>query len=50
MFAEFRHRTHHFGEYIHTTVESAFLTAGALLMFLVLLLVYFGLLVMKGSP
>ena len=48
MFGDFRHRTHHVGELIHTTIESAFLTAGALLMFLALVVVYFGLLVMKG--
>jgi hypothetical protein len=48
MFGEFRHRTHHYGELIHTTIESAFLTAGALLVFLALLLAYFGLLAMKG--
>lgn len=42
------HRPHHFGDLIHHTVESAFLTAGALLALLALLLFYFGLLAMKG--
>ncbi len=47
MFGEFRHRTHHGGDLIHTTVESAFLTAGALLVFLALLIFYAGLMAMK---
>ena len=46
MFNEFRHR-HHFGGLIHTTVESAFLTGGAVLMFLVLFLFYLGILAMR---
>jgi hypothetical protein len=49
MFAGFRHRAHHFGALIYTSFESAFLTAGAGLILLVLLLFYFGLLWMKQS-
>jgi hypothetical protein len=48
MLGALRHRTHHFGDLIYTTIESAFLTAGAVLIFLALLVVYFGLLMMKG--
>ena len=48
MLGALRHRTHHFGELIYTTIEGAFLTAGAVLIFLALLVVYFGLLMMKG--
>jgi hypothetical protein len=31
MFGDFGHRTHHFGTFFHTTIDSAFLTAGAVL-------------------
>jgi hypothetical protein len=47
MFADFRHRGHHFGGLIHTTVESAFLTAGAVIVFLGLLLFWVGLIAMR---
>ena len=48
MLDAFRHRDHHFGGLIHTTIESAFLTAGALLILLALLVFYCGLLALRG--
>ena len=47
MFADFRHRTHHFGGLIHTTIEGAFLTSGALIIFLGLVIFWFGILAMR---
>jgi hypothetical protein len=39
----FRHRAHHRGELIHTTLTGAFLTSGALLLSLIIVLIlYFG--------
>jgi hypothetical protein len=47
MFTDFRHRRHHFGDLFQTTIESAWITTGGVLMFLVLLVFYVGLLVMR---
>jgi hypothetical protein len=47
MLGAFRHRGPHFGGFIHTTFESAVVTASALLMLLALLVFYVGLLAMK---
>jgi hypothetical protein len=47
MLGTFRHRHPHFGGLIFTTLESAAVTASALVMLLALLVFYFGLLAMK---
>jgi hypothetical protein len=47
MLGAFRHRAHPFGGLFHTTLESAVVASGALLMLLTLLIFYFGLLAMK---
>ena len=47
MLGTFRHRHPHFGGLIFTTMESAAVTAGALVMLLALLIFYLGLLAMK---
>ena len=47
MRGELRHRAHHYSGQIHHTIESAFMTAGALLMLLALLIFYLGLLAVK---
>jgi len=49
MFVDFRHRAHHWGGLIHSSLESAFVTAGALLVLLALLIFYLGLLAVKAS-
>jgi hypothetical protein len=49
MFADFRHRLHHFEGFVHSSIESTFLTATAVLALLALLLFYAGLLLLKGS-
>ena len=48
MFGQFRHRVHHFGGVVHSSFESAFLTAGGVLMLLALLVFYLGLVALKG--
>lgn len=47
MLGSFRHRAHPFGGLLHTTLESAVVTAGAMLMLLTLLIFYLGILAMK---
>jgi hypothetical protein len=47
MRAELYHRAHHFADQIHHSIESAFFTAGALLLFLALVILYLGLLAVK---
>ena len=47
MFGELHHRTHHYADLIRSTIQSAFFTAGAVLMLVALLVLYLGLLAMK---
>jgi hypothetical protein len=48
MFGKFRHRVHYFDGLIHSSIESAFLTATAVLALLALLVFYLGLLAIGG--